>query len=456
MAAPENVELLRKDAYCKEAGRLDIWGWPEAQLTFGQMYELIGPRLENDNQRNVVKATLNAFGDTAQNSELGANFIDVIATFGSFVSGRLTAPQLMANLQNTLRKSLGENRSNNHPSLDIALECVNKEMEAIKAKTGGVKVTSFDEMIARKRDDNKIQIKALFGINVDKLDLYDNERDMFPESSYSAEYLVNRIEAKLKNDTQKNAVREMVNQFTRTDSPHMNLYSGFMKESNSLLKDEIDADKFMLNLERRVNNFDLKLEANANFQQAYNYISEDCDRQRREAAEKERRELDKQKSAAMPRLNIEIPPVNQDSVLLLNTLTQRADDAKGRWKDSKQYKAFYNTLNSAREMLQELHHLNEVDGGYVELNSLSSDTRKLLKKSYRLGNGNTTIEKEELLKAYQDTFKNVRACAKAYEKYKYDQKAPNRFNSDDKGKLELTSIFSGRALKFENQKERIL
>ena len=106
------------------------------------------------------------------------------------------------------------------------------------------KVISWDELQERAKNDNKVHIhKDDSTLMIKGLSLKVDDKDHFPKESYTARHIANMIEGKLKNDEQKNAVRELLNQFI--SKPDEMMFTNFISHSNALIKGKLTADSYM-------------------------------------------------------------------------------------------------------------------------------------------------------------------------------------------------------------------
>ena len=137
------------------------------------------------------------------------------------------------------------------------------------------------------------------------------------------------------------------------------------------------------------------------------------------------------------------PDVDEGFVRFFKVTVKEANDARGRWKDSPEYMNFYNTLKSTGEMMAVLYAAKQ--HGYnsvaVDPKKLSDNTRSILQE-YN-SEGKIKISTAKLTQIYKNTYGNILKYAKVYEDYKHKTKAPNEYNANDVGKLNVTSIFTG-------------
>lgn len=137
------------------------------------------------------------------------------------------------------------------------------------------------------------------------------------------------------------------------------------------------------------------------------------------------------------------PDVDEGFVRFFKVTVKEANDARGSWKDSPEYMNFYNTLKSTGEMMAVLYAAKQ--HGYnsvaVDPKKLSDNTRSILQE-YN-SEGKIKISTAKLTQIYKNTYGNILKYAKVYEDYKHKTKAPNEYNANDVGKLNVTSIFTG-------------
>ena len=137
------------------------------------------------------------------------------------------------------------------------------------------------------------------------------------------------------------------------------------------------------------------------------------------------------------------PDVDEGFVQFFKVTVKKADDARGSWRDSRQYMDFYDTLRSTGEMMAVLYAAKQ--HGYnsvaVDPKKLSDNTRSILQE-YN-SEGKIKISTAKLTQIYKNTYGNILKYAKVYEDYKHKTKAPNEYNANDVGKLNVTSIFTG-------------
>lgn len=137
------------------------------------------------------------------------------------------------------------------------------------------------------------------------------------------------------------------------------------------------------------------------------------------------------------------PDVDEGFVRFFKVTVKEANDARGSWKDSPEYMNFYNTLKSTGEMMAVLYAAKQ--HGYnsvaVDPKKLSDNTRSILQE-YN-SEGKIKISTAKLTQIYRNTYGNILKYAKVYEDYKHKTKAPNEYNANDVGKLNVTSIFTG-------------
>ena len=456
MPGTETVELLRGNQSPRRFGSLNIWGFPEIYPTFQQIYDYVEPRLSNEEQKNAVKAVLNAAGDSeANNNELGFQAFEVLQDLAQFykMSDTMTVADLMKNLQIRINTAIDSNPKKERPNLKIALENINNDPEKVRTTSGKPGKTdekkeavSWNELQKRETSSTMVQLlKAESSIDMDDLGLYldSNERNLFPKSEYTARHIYNMIEGKLKNDDQKNAVRELLNQFTSTIVPDRIILPNFIKHSNALMKGELTADSYMDKLLLQLRSLGSSDQKNLHLQNARKYILKDTRRADAEKKTAVKKLVNDLTSSAIPDTFWETPDVNSVSVKFFNDTLQTATSVKGKWKDSREYMNFYVTLRSAGEMMSVLYDAkqNEKDTVALDPRKLSVNTQSILKSYY--SDGKIRISTEQLQKAYESTYKNIKRHAAVYENYKHRTKSAQKYNSNDIGKLNVTRFFTG-------------
>ncbi len=99
-------------------------------------------------------------------------------------------------------------------------------------------------------------------------------------------------------------------------------------------------------------------------------------------------------------------------------LKAKAKAAKGRFKDSAQYKKFYDNVKVTTELATKLLAANTRNLKSLPLTGFDANTKKLL--SGKAVNGQVSLD--ALKEAYQSSWINVQNSATTYEKYKFEEK----------------------------------
>ena len=435
MPGTEKVELLRGTQQpSSNYAVLIVHGFPEMHHTYQEIYEFVEPKLENEEQKNAVKAALNAFGDEkGDNNELSHIGFSVLNDLGQVYKGTLLVSELMVNLQKRAEEAIDLNLKKEHPNLKIALKNIKKDLERARDMSGEAgepvkKVISWDELQERAKNDNKVHIhKDDSTLMIKGLSLKVDDKDHFPKESYTARHIANMIEGKLKNDEQKNAVRELLNQFI--SKPDEMMFTNFIAHSNALIKGKLTADSYMDKLYGSMRALNIYKSEDTHYQNAWKYVLNDT---RRAAKEKKKAEN-----------GLGTPDVSEKSVRFFNNTLQTVTAVKGKRRDSPEYMNFYVTLRSAGEMMSVLHAADQGGKDRVTLDprKLSDNTQSILKGFY--SDGKIKISTEQLKQVYESTYGRIAKYAKVYEDYKHRTKAANKYNSNDVGKLNVTRLFTG-------------
>ncbi len=314
-------------------------------------------------------------------------------------------------------------------------------------------------------------------IEVMRLGYFDNSKKTSGE-------LVERLDEKLLTTEQKNSIRIIIDTLIDSKNKLDSLYfTDILGECQSFLNGYQNEKRFFLSIAEKGDAFKKRLKpTDVNYDEAikivdkvsrYAYGLINTDRERadyttkypKQAAEDASAEHQKEETATEQRvvkdknadaIFSELPDLsNKDAADWILNLKVKAKAAKGRFKDSAQYKTFYDNVKVTTELATKLLVAKNKKLNELPLISFDAITRDLL--SDKAVNGQ--ISMKVLREAYEKSWINVQNSATNCEKNKYDDKNSNKksdctLDKSSRKKLAIIDEIMGRverkAAKFKN------
>ncbi len=459
MPKQEVVEIENRDYEIRHLNGAynKLFGFPKANYNLGQLSDLLETRLENQNQKNALRAYMNAIA----NDETGTETLNAVTVFSKFLKDELDTRGLMSELSRLSKSSVEQATFNSHDNLDIVIEYAEEELKKLNKgeKKEPVKKISFNDIKTMKHEE--VLDEPQHEINIDKLNLDEDQRDKFIESKYDVETIRVMIEGKLKSDNQKKVVRAVLNGCSKKGFDCDGFLKKFIKHSNALINGDKLASTYMEDLDK-------ELKYATHFSKHRPFLSEAGELASKEANKKTLGNASKVNGFldSMDSQKNEFPAVSRESCEFFHTITADAKNAKSGIRNSKQYKSFYTELKKASELMDNLYLLSNNGGESIRLTGIKN--KDLKTDLLPFAKDGKVIKREDIMTAYQQTMENVKKYAKDYENYKFKTKTEDKkrepgkklVNSDDKRKLKLTAVFTGKteygAYLKENSKKIVL
>ena len=433
-----NVELKEGDFYFALNETRAAFPRETEQMTIERLYELLEPKLRTDAQKNAVKEILNSY-NTYHMDEFPSIHHTLLDYSGLFVKGSISEKSFFKHLNEHIDeyyKNAGkkpnlkgyQDKTDYMKSAKGYINDVLKELEneASKGKDTSKKEIGLEGLIknvnkskARKEDIPLIDLvdeKATF-----KLRGVDGNPEM---AEYTTKRILELCEPKLENNSQKNALRSVLNAYVGDEfySPaDENLLRGIIQ--NFLGGNAPDAPKqFTANLDNlakrgleclRKYNLDSRIPG-TNLKETIKYASGT---------------MTEIRNASMPDSvkNTDAPDLGdgREAAWIL-TLPQKAWDAKGKWRDSSQYKAFYKNVEVIKDIAEKYIDARDKGLSSIPLKNFDKKTREVLTNYVENG----SISADSLAAVYKKSWTDLQQSAVAYEKYKLVDKG---FTRDPKG-----------------------
>ena len=253
---PDKVELIYSNESRNFMPRnlrfldMERYGFPKSDLTLGDVYNLVEPKLETEEQKNAVKAVLNAFGyGDPEESEIGSSGRSVLEYLGKVYKGEKEnnkdVRDLIWNLKSELEYVLKRNPDKYYPNLEVALANVYKDPGIAWNISYGIN----DNILEQRKKHNLIKLSNedyKFDLEHRFRELDKDVRQVFPVKSLSVKQLADMIDYRLENDEQRNAVRELLNRFEFSYHGRDNvMLTTFINDSAALLNGNLTADSYM-------------------------------------------------------------------------------------------------------------------------------------------------------------------------------------------------------------------
>lgn len=152
------VELKNGNSRPSFFANLSSGGRSFSRLTYKEIYECVEPGLKTEEQKNAVKAVLNALGRKREDHEISHSVLSDLSEFYAKNSKlkdakvNTSASELMEKLKSRIEEVVNSDPQKKVPNLKIALNNINKDLKMARTnKTGKLEKTGNAAKIVKER-----------------------------------------------------------------------------------------------------------------------------------------------------------------------------------------------------------------------------------------------------------------------------------------------------------------
>ena len=337
---------------------------------------------------------------------------------------------------------------------DLQLDTI-KGYTPLKAPVSKTNILNIEQDIKAKPNNQLIEIEE------DNTLSFQMDRDDHKE--YYFKDLTKTVEESLHTNAQKNTFRAFLNAFTYTIPGQSGAEADPLKNSfnttlRKFLNHEIYANEFTYYMTDLANNQisvymkdkikPVHLKKAVQYGEMQKSILDPSSKEVKESEKKNTKKLSskdiqkaKNREEILKKLDEkDIPALNEEQIVKFKTMPKATEDAEGKWRDSDQYKEFEKSVENLADIVRQI---SDAKGqGKIRISSLNSYNKKQLRT---IADQDGMISYEQAVNAYIERYKDAYVNAHIYEKYKFEQRAKDEkeLNTKDRGKLLLTSKFTG-------------